>query len=151
MKEFYMYEIITLKTSDEIRQVLELFDKSFPRPLTTRVGNLSIYAEKLANKSLFKVIRIDDGVAGFIVYYCNNFDNKKAFLSQIAVDEAKKKEGIGTLLLQECLLTCRQMGMLTIECEVDNTNNSAICFYKKEGFKYSSSAGKNSQYLIKHL
>lgn len=144
-------QVKALETSLEILKVLLLFDKAFPRTLSARIGNLTAYADKLAGKAVFKVFLIDNDIIGFIAYYCNDFKSKKAFLSQIAVAETKKKTGIGTLLLNDCLLNCVQMGMQTIECEVDDTNQIAIDFYKKEGFLYSCPAGELSQYLIKKL
>ena len=61
-----------------------------------------------------------------------NVENSKGIISQMAVKPTHQNLGIGTKILEELLIKCRDMGLETIELSARET---AINFYKKRGFK----------------
>jgi len=139
-----------IKTLKEIYDILVLFDDSFPRPLSKRL-ELSEYATKLFDNAIVKALYSDGEIVGFIAYYCNDSNTKTAFLAQLAVSDIKKKKGLGSILLDDCMSHCIEKKMNFIRCEVDNNNENAISFYRKKGFVFSSIASDKSQFLIKKL
>lgn len=136
---------------EEIEAILLQFDKSFPRALSIRVDSLLEYARKLAKHAVVKAFYIDSQIIGFCAYYCNNKGSKTAFLTQLAVLERNKDSGIGSALLNDCILDCKNNQMINIECEVDYSNIVAINFYKKNGFKFSRDVERESCLLIKYI
>ena len=141
----------TINDLDKIEQVLLLFNHAFPRPLSERIGNLRDYAKKLAKNAVVNIISLEDKIAGFSAYYCNDMLTKQAFLTQIAVADSCKGMRIGNILLDFCIETSREKGMEKLICEVDNDNDVALRFYKKNGFVYLKKAGDWSQFLLKHI
>jgi ribosomal-protein-alanine N-acetyltransferase len=53
----------------------------------------------------------------------------------IAVKESYRKSGVGTLLIQSALDLARQNSPATIQLEVRSSNETALKFYKRHGFK----------------
>ena len=144
-------KVETITDWDRIEQILELFDKSFPRPLSERVGSLKDYAKKLSESAVVDIVSLENNIAGFSAYYCNDSVSKQAFLTQIAVADACRGMNIGNILLNTCIETSKQKGMEKLICEVDNINVGAILFYKKRGFTFLKKASEDSQLLIKYL
>lgn len=115
----------------EIKMVLNTFDKSFPRTLSSRIGNLSDYANKLSENAIIIVAEDNGSVIGFAAMYANDSVLKQAFLSQIAVSIEYIGKNIGKLLLEACEKLAIENGMKMLRLEVDKTNERAINFYIK--------------------
>ena len=143
------YKIETIKDWDKVEQVLLLFDMSFSRPLSERVGNLRDYAQKLAENAIIHTISIEDKTIGFIAYYCNDVLTKEAYITQIAVVDHYKRLRIGNILLDLCVEMSKQKGMKKLVCEVDDENFTALKFYKKYEFSNLRKASNCSHYLVK--
>lgn len=142
-------KVETITDSDTIEQVLLMFDISFPRSLSERVGNIRTYAEKLSKNATVDIISSEDKIIGFSAYYCNDVLTKQAFLTQIAVSGTYRGLQIGSVLLEYCIETSKQKGMEKLICEVDDTNSVAIKFYERHGFVFVKKASDSSRYLEK--
>ena len=145
------YKIETIKDWEKIEQVLLLFDSSFPRPLSERIGNLKDYARKLSENAVINIVSLENKIIGFAAYYCNDGLKKQAFLTQIAVADDFQGQRVGDILLEFCIETSIQNGMEKLVCEVDDTNSVALKFYKKRGFVFLKSASDGSHFLEKSL
>jgi len=144
-------KIETINDLDEIEQVLLLFNPSFPRSLSERVGNLRDYALKLVENAVVQIISLEDKIVGFAAYYCNDVLTKQAFLTQIAVVDTCRGLRIGSALMELCIKTSKQKGMEKLITEVDDTNSDALNFYAKYGFTLYKKASDCSHLLIKKL
>lgn len=58
----------------------------------------------------------------------------EAAVNQIAVDAAWRRQGIGTLILQEFMQRAAERGMHAVTLEVRQSNRTAIALYEKCGF-----------------
>ncbi len=56
-------------------------------------------------------------------------------LCNIAVEKKFRRRGAATLLLRSLEDECRQRGIVSIFLEVNETNDSAIALYEKNGFE----------------
>jgi ribosomal protein S18 acetylase RimI-like enzyme len=128
-----------------------MFDASFSRTLSERVGNLREYARKLSGNAVVDIISLDDKITGFAAYYCNDLLSKQAFLTQIAVSDACRGMLIGSKLLELCMETSKQNGMEKIICEVDDASVAALQLYEKHGFTFLKRASDCSQFLERIL
>jgi len=88
------------------------------------------------------LVAYDFKILGYVAFYCNDISNKKAFISLIAVEPFYQNRRIGSILLQNCELTCRTKGMVSIGLEVKRDNRNAVRFYKHHGFSIIKSTDK---------
>ena len=72
---------------------------------------------------------------GFAAFYHNDTENKRAFLSMIAVLPQYIGRGYASKLLYEVERICVADKMITLGLEVYMNNERAIRFYKKHNFK----------------
>lgn len=106
-----------------------------------------IYDQTLNNEEVLKLLSlkfasygevfaalIDNVVAGFVSYYCNDIRTKTGFLSMIVVRENYQSNGLGKILLDQVIERCRLNGMKKLSLEVDKKNVRAINFYCKNYF-----------------
>lgn len=70
------------------------------------------------------------------ILYVNDFQNKTAYISLIAVRKDSQKTGIGASLITWCEKIARNRGMKLLRLEVNKTNAVARAFYEKQDFYY---------------
>jgi len=145
------YTTETLSDWKEIKQILLLFNVSFPRSLIDRVGDLEKYARKLAENAIVFSICMEDKVLGFAACYCNDKLNKQAYLAQIAVNDAYRRLNLGSCLMKLCIETARQKGMEKLILEVDDDNVAAQNLYAKYEFIKTGKASGTSHYFERIL
>lgn len=58
-----------------------------------------------------------------------------AHITNIVVKKGLRKQGIGTILLQELIKLCKELKMNEVTLEVNENNSKAINLYKKFGFE----------------
>jgi len=145
------FKIETLTDWNEIKQVLLLFDTSFPRSLSDRIGDFEDYARKLAENAVVYIISLEDNIIGFAACYCNEILTKQAYLAQIAVHDAYRGLHIGGELLELCIESARQKGMKKLILEVDDDNIAAHRLYEKYKFYQSQKASDGSHFFEKKL
>lgn len=139
-----------IQKESEINVVLNLFDKSFPRSLSSRMGNLSDYTKKLCKNAIVIVAEDNGSVIGFAAMYANDLVLKQAYLSQIAVSKEYIGRNIGKLLLASCERIAIENGMKMLRLEVDKTNERAINFYIKNRY-FTESINDLSCIMVKNL
>lgn len=109
-------------------------DSDFVRKLSVRVI-LPHYAQKLSEGS--KQLCASDNyerIQGILAYY-KNCEENRIFISHFGVSKTQQGQGIGRRLL-ESLIEDNQG--LTLELEVERTNQKAISLYLAEGFEILS-------------
>ena len=145
------YQVETISDWKKIEQVLLLFDASFPRPLSDRIGSLENYARKLADNAVVYIVSSEENIAGFAACYCNETMTKQAFMAQLVVHDSYRGLNIGGMLVELCIEKSRQEGMEKIILEVDDNNVPAINLYKKYGFTNPQEASEFSHFWEKIL
>ena len=78
------------------------------------------------------VCKEDNKMLGFLIF---SPIKPEAHLLSIAVIETEQYKGIGSLLLKSMISQCKAMGINQVFLEVRASNEKAIGFYQKYGFK----------------
>ena len=78
------------------------------------------------------VCKEDKKMLGFLIF---SPIKPEAHLLSIAVIETQQYKGIGSLLLKSMISQCKAMGINQVFLEVRASNEKAIGFYQKYGFK----------------
>ena len=78
------------------------------------------------------VCKEDNQMMGFLIF---SPIKPEAHLLRIAVIETQQYKGIGSLLLKSMISQCKAMGINQVFLEVRASNEKAIGFYQKYGFK----------------
>lgn len=133
MEDCVVYENAT--SHEEIESVMincssDFFDQSINNPET-----IQTLALKFAEYGTFISARKEDKIAGFVAFYANDEIKCRGFLSMIIISHQFQGYGIGSGLLRRCIEQCKKSGMTTLRLEVNEKNERAILFYKKNGFK----------------
>lgn len=108
-------------------------DDYFIPPLSQRV-KIDNYARKMANKAMRFEAWSNDRLIGFVAAYCNDKENRIAFITTVSVLKARMDEGIASNLLEKCIDYANTSGMEKISLEVACNNTAAIKLYEKNGF-----------------
>ena len=105
--------------------------------------DLVTYSEKLSSKANAIVAyknRFEDELLGGAFGYCNNLENREAYLSFFGKVLVSPK-GLATMLHREFCIMAQEAGMRTIALEVRKTNLHAIEFYNKAGYMLCADHG----------
>ncbi|MCC2256272.1 GNAT family N-acetyltransferase [Ruminococcus sp. CLA-AA-H200] len=148
MEDCVVYEKVT--SHKEIESVMincssDFFDQSINNPET-----IKSLALKFAEYGTFICARKEERIAGFVAFYANDKFKCCGFLSMIIISHQFRGGGIGSSLLRRCSEQCKKSGMTTLRLEVNEKNERAILFYKKNGFKEISKKD-TSFFLEKNL
>lgn len=137
--------------NSDLDRIMEIEKLCFKAPW----GRDDLYREINDNKlSVMQVITIDGLVVGFCDYW-NTFDS--GTICQIAIHPDYQKQKLGSKLLEEVLKDAKAKKIRTLTLEVRASNEKAINFYKKFGFKITLvkeayySNGEDAIYMIKEV
>ena len=136
---------------DRIEHLLQVYDHSFPRSLSERVGSLREYAQKMAENAIVVTCSHENKIIGYAAFYCNDMESKQAYVTAIVIDETYKGKGVAITLGNFCLDYMKQMGIETIVGEVDRTNTASLKLCKRFGFEVTGEASDCSIFLTKYL
>lgn len=141
-------------TKEDFEEVLEIENECFIDPYSRESLEYE-FNENPLNKII--VCKDDDKVVGFIDFMIT-FNS--ATISQIAVKNEYRKQGIATKLLSEmekCFPSDIKDIVENVTLEVRESNQAAINLYKKNGYeevvikKHYYSNGENAIYMVKRL
>lgn len=127
-------ENITEKVSRQsLIDFLVYIDKSLPVPLTQRV-NLSEYADKvLQNGNVYSIVK-EEKIVAAVLFYCNDFNSKRAYISMVGTLADYSGRGYATQLLEKVIEKCKSVGMEFCCMETDLSNCRALRLYLSLGF-----------------
>ena len=141
-------------TKEDFEEVLEIENECFIDPYSRESLEYEFNVNPL-NKII--VCKDDNKVVGFIDFMIT-FNS--ATISQIAVKNEYRKQGIATMLLSEmekCFPSDIEDIVENVTLEVRESNQAAINLYKKNGYeevvikKHYYSNGENAIYMVKRL
>ena len=92
------------------------------------------YLSKIDSLSIFNKYYIENNLAGFVSFYCNNEESKEAFITLVLVDESYRGMSIAQKLIIEVIDIIKEQGFLKCNLEVKADNVNAIKLYSKIGF-----------------
>lgn len=76
---------------------------------------------------------INEELAGWIICEHRTWNNS-FYIENILIDEKKRRQGIGIMLIKNAIKEARKLNCRVIELETQNTNYPAIQFYRRMGF-----------------
>lgn len=128
----FVYEVNGLSAKDLYRFLIKCDIQFFPQ-LSSRV-NLSEYSEKLFHNSTIINAKKNNEIIGIIAFYVNDNSIDYGFISLICVLNNYKGNGVGSNLMNECILLVKKKRLKSIKLEVDIENRYSMSFYRKFGF-----------------
>lgn len=114
--------------------ILDL-DKDFVPRLSQKV-DIYNWVDKLFSLAYVTAAMQDDNLVGLVVFYANDKNFYKGYITYVAVSPLYRKQGLATNLLQYSFDTIKNVGMKTIGIHTNNVN--AMNLYRKVGFKLVS-------------
>lgn len=111
-----------------INSIIEIDKLSFEKDS----WSFDIFFKEYENKSLFRVLTIDDNIVG---YYISKLIIDEMELITIAINPKNRKEGFGSLLIDDLILYGKINNFEKIFLEVRESNVPAKNLYLKKGFK----------------
>lgn len=148
-------EILTLDkiSLDEFSEFIIQVNNDFIPPLLDRI-DIELFFNKIKCYSNSFICRVDNRIAGLLILYANNFEEKKAYISLLATKSEYRCMGIATKLLSTSFDYARIRGMLNIG--VHTFKDSLVEYYMKRGFsvvsqEYSNERKVDRYYLEKKL
>ncbi|KOO51383.1 GNAT family N-acetyltransferase [Viridibacillus arvi] len=73
-----------------------------------------------------------------ILWYSVNTEIDRAYLYHIYIEEAFRRKGYGTRVLEELQIRVKELGMNSLALSVFGSNDAAVNLYKKLGYTTSS-------------
>jgi ribosomal-protein-alanine N-acetyltransferase len=113
---------------EDLEKVLEIERKSFSNPWSR---NAFLY-EIESDVSYPWVVELDNEIVGYSIHWLI-FD--EAHLSNIAVDPAYRRRGIGKFILEKVVESAKKKGAKFLTLEVRISNSKAISLYTKMNFR----------------
>ena len=129
------------KSPTELESVLQEVDHLLPTPLSKRV-DLAHYSKKVVEYGHALFAEVNGIIAGLALYYSNDFEQHKGYLTLLATAPSYRRCGIAKDLLKqvENNLIQDRMEYLRLETEVNNT--PAVSFYSSMGYRVIDKADK---------
>lgn len=117
----------------QIAEHLSRCDADFVPPLSGRV-EIDAYARMIASNAARFEAWLGDTLIGLAAAYCNDQENRIAYITSVSVLKAWTGKGIAARLVDQCVEHAKFSGMRQIILEVASGNTPAIKLYKKSGF-----------------
>lgn len=110
--------------------------------------SLEQLAKKYSENAHVAVVKVEDNIAGYVAFYCNDMESKTAYISMIVVKSEYQGLHLGGKLLDYVVSISKEKGMCKIKLEVAKENKKATGFYIHKGFVFKNEASEHSDYYI---
>lgn len=143
-----------LKIISGIEQIIEILTScgnDFYNQSYNNEKAIDTLSEKFSKFGVVLALYLDNDLAGFISFYANDFDTKKAFLSMIIIRRGFQRKGVGTALLNEMEKYCIENGFNEIISEVDDKNIKSKSFFSKNGYNVTEKKGQGTSFYLKKI
>ena len=128
----------------DILNLLYEFDSVFPHN-REKVSDYDSWVSKISNNG-FAVATDNNDHAGMAVFYANDLESRKGYISLIGLKPDFRGKGLGKSFLNDIIEEMKKCGMNCVYLEVDDDNQTAMCFYKRFGFELEEKR-ENTQLL----
>jgi aminoglycoside 3-N-acetyltransferase I len=137
------FEIQTLSGNDidVMRQMLAMFGDAFGERATYTASQPSdAYLEELLSSGTFVALAAMSGsnvVGGLAAYFLRKFEQARTeiYIYDLAVDEAFRRRGVATALIEELKKIAVAKGAYVIYVQADHGDDAAIALYTKLGVR----------------
>lgn len=137
------FEIQTLSGNDidVMRQMLAMFGDAFGERATYTASQPSdAYLEELLSSGTFVAVAGMSGpnvVGGLAAYFLRKFEQARTeiYIYDLAVDEAFRRRGVATALIEELKKIAVAKGAYVIYVQADHGDDAAIALYTKLGVR----------------
>ncbi len=116
-------------------------DADFIPPLSDRV-EIENYAQKIVQQAARFEALMDGELIGLVAAYCNDFEQRVAYITSVSVLPSWQGRGIAAQLITQCIGHCRDQGFASISLEVDGQNLVALKLYTSRGFTFCETRGR---------
>jgi len=123
--------IIREMQEDDIPAIMEIERSSF----TTPWSEISFLSEIYKKNGISKVALFEGKLIGYV---CVNYVLHESHLLNLAVHQDFRKQGVGTILMNEVLSELKKRGCVFVYLEVRVSNTAAQAFYERFGFRAES-------------
>lgn len=96
---------------------------------------LKEYLLKLLNLGRIIVAEEGNSIVGIAGFYANDLNSRQAYLSILSVRLDNARKGVGSAMCREIMNISRNAGMCTVLANVVSSNEQALSFYRRNGFK----------------
>jgi ribosomal-protein-alanine N-acetyltransferase len=117
---------------DSIKKILTSLNIQFDGRFI--LVDLEEYINKIISNATIITYYEKGIMCGFIAFYNNDFNNKDAFLTILAIDPKHLGKGIGDMLLKSSISRVKHDKFEKYFLEVIKNNDKAINLYKRNGF-----------------
>lgn len=114
-------------TEQQLDEVASLEQRVFSMPWS-RDG----FADTLCREDVLFLTAYDDGLLGYAGVYCTAEEGE---ITNVAVEPAARRQGVGRALLTELLASLAARGIARAVLEVRVSNAAAIGLYERMGFQ----------------
>lgn len=136
------------KDANSLSAFLNAVDNCLPVPLSTRV-NIDEYSKKVCENGKALTISKNGEIVSAALFYCNDCDSKKAYLTLIATRPGFEGHGYADLILKKAESIAKECGMAEFHLDTDLSNYRAIAFYSNREYKITDISGK--VHMVKKL
>ena len=141
-------------TKEDLESFLRAVDQDFPVPLSQK-SDLSVLAEKFAQRADIFAERIDGKIAGAVIGYITNGFSEISFITVVAVRKEYRGKGVSKRALLSYIAEAKKQGRFkAIDVYTQRENATAIGLYKGCGFvdyKIENEPRPNDVHLIYYL
>jgi glucosamine-phosphate N-acetyltransferase len=129
---------IRTATSEDFNRICELLQQLWPDKKIDR-GALKVVMNRVLSSSndIYLCAETEQGLMGFCSLAVKNSlwqESRIGTISEMVVDDAYRKRGVGTALLGTIIEMARQRGCRLIELDSAFHRDAAHRFYEKAGF-----------------
>ena len=96
--------------------------------------DLEAYLDKLDARAEVVSETAGGRCRGFVAFYCNNLETRRAFITLVLVSPEDRGSGLGRALVSRALEVCRERGFTSCGLEVHSGNAAAMSLYTSLGF-----------------
>lgn len=150
INEINKYNIKLVSKYEDLKNIVDKFDKLFKPNLSNRDFKIEDLIKKLNEKAMTYVVE-DRDIIGFISFYTNDHIKKVAYLTLLAVSTEYQNKKIGKLLLDLFIKISKDRNMKEVCLEVHNDNFKAKELYEKNGFKFYKKVNEESIYMTREV
>jgi ribosomal protein S18 acetylase RimI-like enzyme len=107
---------------------------AFRPPLDSRVS-IPAYSAKLASRATRHEAWAGSALVGLVATYHGDANQTAAFITNVSVHPDFQRRGIARRLIADAVRTASDVGMVSVDLEVDPSSTPALELYAAIGFK----------------
>ena len=140
---------------DDLSTIMQIENLCFPHGAWKEENILYELHENPVSHFWVIELSLNDAEGYRVVGFCDYWETfDSATICQIAVHPYLQRRQLGTAMMDEIFNDCYAKKVKTLTLEVRVSNEPAICFYKKQGFKIETTKphyydnGEDAYYMI---